>query len=152
MLFLENSYLKEFETQIKKVHDDKIILNQTAFYAKSGGQPGDTGNIIFNDIIINIIDTIYDNNKNSYIKVFINGDWIGFTQKYKSLQIDFKYNRNHGLINIHSSISFDQINRSINIFSDYGRLIRPLLKVKENKLFYNQKYQDKLRNNKYKWI
>ena len=58
MLFLENSYLKEFETQIKKVHDDKIILNQTAFYAKSGGQPGDTGNIIFDDIIINIIPKI----------------------------------------------------------------------------------------------
>ena len=64
MLFLENSYLKEFETQIKKAHDDKIILNQTAFYAKSGGQPGDTGNIIFNDRIIKIIDTIYDHNKN----------------------------------------------------------------------------------------
>ena len=95
---------------------------------------------------------IYDNNKNNYIKVFINGDWIGFTQQYKSLLNEFKYNRNYGLIHIHSSISFDQLNRSIIIFTDYGRLTRPLLKVKNNKLFYNKKYEQKLKNNKYKWI
>jgi len=64
MLFIENSYLKEFEAQIINIEDNKIILNQTAFYAKSGGQPGDTGKLIINEKNINILDTVYDENKN----------------------------------------------------------------------------------------
>ena len=64
MLFIENSYLKDFETKIKKIENNNIILEQTAFYAKSGGQPGDIGKIIFNTNEFNIVDTIYDLEKN----------------------------------------------------------------------------------------
>ena len=102
--------------------------------------------ILFDDF------NIYIMNKHNYIKVFINGDWVGFTQKYKQILSEFKYHRNHGLIHIHSSISFDQLNRSINIFTDYGRLTRPLLKVRNNKLFYNKSYEDKLKSSEYSWI
>jgi len=64
MLFIENSYLKNFETKIKKIENNNVILEQTAFYAKSGGQPGDIGKIIFNENEFNIVDTIYDLEKN----------------------------------------------------------------------------------------
>ena len=64
MLFIENSYLKEFETKIKKIENKNIILEKTAFYAKSGGQPGDIGKLIFNGNEIDIVDTIYDYEKN----------------------------------------------------------------------------------------
>ena len=64
MLVIENSYLKEFETKVKKIENNNIILDQTAFYAKSGGQPGDIGKIIFNENKIDIVDTVYDNEKN----------------------------------------------------------------------------------------
>tara|TARA_B100000315_G_scaffold253197_1_gene291497 strand:+ start:43 stop:732 length:690 start_codon:yes stop_codon:yes gene_type:complete len=64
MLFIENSYLKKFETKIKKIENKNIILEKTAFYAKSGGQPGDIGKLIFNENEINIVDTIYDYEKN----------------------------------------------------------------------------------------
>ena len=60
MLFIKNSYLNEFETKVKHVENNSVILEQTVFYAKSGGQPGDTGKIIFNEKTINIVDTIYD--------------------------------------------------------------------------------------------
>jgi DNA-directed RNA polymerase II subunit RPB2 len=95
---------------------------------------------------------IYSENKNKYIKVFINGDWIGFTTKYKQILVDFKFYRNMGLIHIHSSIQFDQNNRNINIYTDGGRIIRPLLKVRDNKLLYTKKYEKRLKNNKYNWI
>ncbi|MFQ5647830.1 MAG: alanyl-tRNA editing protein AlaXM [Candidatus Aenigmatarchaeota archaeon] len=43
-LYLADSYLKEFEATVKQVNDGKfIVLNQTAFYPSSGGQPHDTG-------------------------------------------------------------------------------------------------------------
>ena len=43
MLFLEDSYIKEFDSIVTEIIDDKIFLESTAFYAKSGGQPGDQG-------------------------------------------------------------------------------------------------------------
>ena len=64
MLFLDNSYLKELECKIVNINNNQIILNQTIFYAKSGGQPGDTGTLSNNENDINIIDTTYDVEKN----------------------------------------------------------------------------------------
>ena len=49
MLFIDNSYLKKFDSTIKKIENKNIILNETAFYAKSGGQPGDIGKFLIND-------------------------------------------------------------------------------------------------------
>jgi len=46
-LYLKDSYLKEFEAKVTSVANGKfIVLDQTAFYPKSGGQPNDTGIII----------------------------------------------------------------------------------------------------------
>ena len=45
-LYLNDAYLKEFEATVIKVEGNKIILNQTAFYPESGGQPCDFGKII----------------------------------------------------------------------------------------------------------
>ena len=82
MLFVENPYLKEFESIIKKIENNNIILEETAFYARSGGQPGDIGKIIFNEKEINIIDTIYDHEKNiSHICEDINSLKIGISKK-----------------------------------------------------------------------
>ena len=44
MIYLEDSYLKEFDATVKRVKDGKfIVLDRTAFYPNSGGQPHDTG-------------------------------------------------------------------------------------------------------------
>jgi misacylated tRNA(Ala) deacylase len=45
-LYLEDSYLKEFTATITKVGDGKfIVLDKTAFYPSSGGQPEDHGTL-----------------------------------------------------------------------------------------------------------
>ena len=64
MLFIEDSYLKDFDATILNIDSNEIILDRTAFYAKSGGQPGEIGKIKFKEKEINIIDTIYDHKKN----------------------------------------------------------------------------------------
>ena len=64
-LFEENSYLKEFKAKIISVNiEEKTIeLDNTAFYARSGGQPGDIGEIIAENQNIEVEDTIKKDNK-----------------------------------------------------------------------------------------
>ncbi|KGK97837.1 alanyl-tRNA editing protein AlaX [Methanococcoides methylutens] len=46
-LYLKDCYIREFEATVTSVKDDKIVvLDTTAFYPKSGGQPHDTGVLI----------------------------------------------------------------------------------------------------------
>ncbi len=64
-LFEEDSYLKEFKTKIIDINEnEKVIeLEKTAFYAKSGGQPGDIGKIIIGNKSTEVLDTIKRDNK-----------------------------------------------------------------------------------------
>lgn len=55
-LYLEDSYLKECDATVIKVTDGRyIVLDQTIFYPKGGGQPWDTGKIIRGDEVFNVI-------------------------------------------------------------------------------------------------
>ncbi len=46
-LYLDDMYLQEFDSKIVSVSDGKyVILEQTAFYPKSGGVEGDTGVLV----------------------------------------------------------------------------------------------------------
>ena len=106
MLFIENSYLKDFETKIKKIENNNIILEQTAFYAKSGGQPGDTGIIIFNENEIDIVDTIYDHEKN-ILHVCENTDGLQVGEKINgkiNWNIRYKHMRMHSALHLLCSL------------------------------------------------
>lgn len=46
-LYMDDSYLKEFEATIENIKDDKfVVLDKTAFYPQGGGQPYDTGVLV----------------------------------------------------------------------------------------------------------
>lgn len=50
LLFREDAYLRSTSAQVVDVLDDgSILLDQTVFYATSGGQPGDTGTLTTSD-------------------------------------------------------------------------------------------------------
>jgi DNA-directed RNA polymerase beta subunit/intein/homing endonuclease len=73
------------------------------------------------------------------IKVFVNGAWLGNTQNPIELYNAFKDKKLKGIINIYTSVVFDIKNREIRICNDAGRLTRPVLRVKNNKIFMTDK-------------
>lgn len=62
-LYLHNSYIEEFTADIISVDGREIIMDVTAFYPSSGGQPNDTGTIHVNggDASFNVIDVTKKN-------------------------------------------------------------------------------------------
>uniref|UniRef100_A0A6C0HI52 DNA-directed RNA polymerase n=1 Tax=viral metagenome TaxID=1070528 RepID=A0A6C0HI52_9ZZZZ len=59
-------------------------------------------------------------------KVFLNGLWVGVTTDQKLLLGDLKSHRRHALIPVTTSIAFHVQKNIIEIFTDAGRLARPV--------------------------
>src|SRR3989338_1479711 len=56
LLYLTDSYVKEFDAKVVSVKDGKfIVLDKTAFYPNGGGQPNDTGKIIKDKEEFNVV-------------------------------------------------------------------------------------------------
>ena len=59
LLFLEDSYRKEASAEVTNISEESgIILNQSLFYATSGGQPGDCGKLLWADTQTEIETTV----------------------------------------------------------------------------------------------
>ena len=72
----------------------------------------------------------------SYTKIFLNGDWVGVCKLTETNETyDLLINkRREGVIDKYTTICLDFSKKEIKVFYDGGRLIRPLLIVKDNKL------------------
>lgn len=44
-IYIQDSYTKSFDTKVDAVEGDGVILEETAFYPQSGGQPSDLGSL-----------------------------------------------------------------------------------------------------------
>ena len=103
-------------------------------------------------LIINI-NSFADKPKELYdkVKVFINGAWVGITNNPLELYNNLKEKKYKGIINIYTSIIFDYKLQEIKVRNDAGRLIRPLLKVKNNNLIYTTDIINKVHSNDIQW-
>ena len=69
-----------------------------------------------------------------YVKVFINGTWIGVTNDIIKIHNDLRNMRFRGEIEKFVSLVFNYQDREFHIHTEGGRLIRPYLVVENNKL------------------
>lgn len=65
-------------------------------------------------------------------KVFLNGVILGFTHNHTALLEELKTMRKIGLLPYQVSVSYDLRDREIHVFSDEGRLLRPVLTTCED--------------------
>jgi DNA-directed RNA polymerase II subunit RPB2 len=85
------------------------------------------------------------------VKVFINGSWQGVTDKPIELYRYLKDQKYKGIINIYTSISFNYQTLEIRVCNDGGRLTRPLLKIKDNKVMITNEIIDRLVSKEISW-
>jgi len=113
-------------------------------------------NDLLKDKIINIED-IHPYDFGKYTKVFLNGMWLGFCVNGLERTKSLKEKRSKNYIHSHVSIIHNINEKIISIYTDKGRFIRPLLKVKDNKLLLTKKMLDDIdltgenRNKIIKW-
>ena len=69
----------------------------------------------------------------SLSKVFVNGIWIGSVENPLEMIDSIKLFRRNGLIPIYTSVSFNYENNEIFIYTDAGRLTRPIYYLFDNK-------------------
>ena len=89
-------------------------------------------------------------NIDSLTKIFINGNWCGCSENSIEVFYKLKELKYKGIINIYISISFNYSDNAIIISTDAGRLVRPLLRVKNNKILMYD-YIDKIKSDTLDW-
>ena len=57
-LFAEDAYLTSCEATVVDIRDEGVILDRTVFYARGGGQPGDTGTLRWDNGMARVTDTV----------------------------------------------------------------------------------------------
>jgi DNA-directed RNA polymerase II subunit RPB2 len=107
-----------------------------------------TGSNEQTEIIYNLLEAnknfIHINNHSSTqlvsnTKVFLNGEWIGLTGKPFELYSELRKLKQNGIIIRTNSIVYDIPKSEIKIYTDSGRLFRPLLTTKDNKILLTDK-------------
>jgi len=86
------------------------------------------------------------------VKVFINGTWVGISKDPIALYQNLKRKKYKDIINIYTSIVFDYKRMEIRICSDGGRLVRPLLRVENNKVLLTKEIVEKVKSKEWTWM
>jgi DNA-directed RNA polymerase II subunit RPB2 len=96
-------------------------------------------NMTEDDIKINYIEEAEYEDLEQYTKLFINGVWIGFIKDPLKFKRKFILSRRIGLVSPFISISFNMKSKSIYVFSDEGRVVRPVFYFDNQEVSYGKK-------------
>jgi len=88
----------------------------------------------------------------SCTKFFVNGIWIGVIDNSIEIVENLKLLRRNGVIPVFTSISFNNEQNEIHIYSDAGRLMRPIYYIdKDGPSFQREEVVNLLNTNKLSW-
>ena len=97
------------------------------------------------DDIVNPVDVF---NK---VKVIVNGNWYGVTDKPLILYRDLKKKKEQGIINIYTSITFHYSQMEIHICTAGGRITRPVFRVENQKTLIDTIMSDMINSGDFTW-
>jgi DNA-directed RNA polymerase II subunit RPB2 len=102
---------------------------------------------------LKVIDELLPVQMQHYTKVFVNGAWVGCVEEPLDLLEQYRLQRRNGIIPVYNSIQWVIERNEILIYTDSGRLCRPILYTKNNNISYQEnKFMDVVSNPKqYNW-
>ena len=109
-LFSVEAYARTCEATVTAVTDDGVVLDRTVFYARSGGQPGDTGTLRWEGGEGRVADTV----KRGGMLVHVVDD--NAPAAGTAVVADIDWDRRHTLMRTHTALHA----LSAIVFRDYG--------------------------------
>lgn len=97
-----------------------------------------------NDKLITL-ESVNKKKLHGYVKVFINGNWIGVTNEIVRIYSDLREMRFLGEIEKFVSLVFNYGQKEFHIYSEGGRAIRPYLTVTNNELNFKPEMLDQVK-------
>lgn len=84
----------------------------------------------------------------NYIKIFLNGKWMGCIEVKEGLSFyeNMRSMRRNGTIDKMVTLTMDYFGKELKIYTESGRLIRPLLRVNNNMIEMTQEMVDDIEN------
>ena len=103
-LFRKDAYLKSCTARVLEVNDrGGIVLDQSNFYATGGGQPGDSGTMLFADgSRTPIATTVYGEDRRQIVHVAEEGAPLPATDDQVELALDWP--RRYGMMRVHTAL------------------------------------------------
>ena len=83
---------------------------------------------------------------NNWSKIIFNGDWVGCTKSVYKLYTLMLYKRLTNILDRFTSICMDFEEKELKVFYDAGRLIRPLINIKNNLPFITPQIIEEVKN------
>jgi misacylated tRNA(Ala) deacylase len=105
-----DAYLRSCEATVTAITDDGVVLDRTVFYARGGGQPGDTGSLAWEDGECRVTDTVKASGEVAHV---VDGDPppVG-----AAVTAEIDWERRHTFMRTHTALHA----LSGIVFTDYG--------------------------------
>lgn len=107
--------------------------------------------VYLDELGIKTLESIQPQEVMNSVKIFLNGDWYGQTFEPHHVVRNLRKLRRIGLINIYVSVAWYIERNEIIIFTDGGRLCRPLYIVKDNDYVMTTEYTKRIRKENIQW-
>ena len=102
-LFRENAYGRDCEATVVAINDrGGVILDQTVFYAAGGGQPGDTGVLMFDGGRCPIAATVYDADRQTIVHV--PSEDAAKPEIGQRVRVELDWTQRHKFMRVHSAL------------------------------------------------
>lgn len=120
LLYITDSYLKEFYAKVTRIGPRFVVLSQTAFYPEGGGQPSDTGKLIVDGREVKVIKVM---KRGDQVFHYLDGDIMLGSEVHGVIDWDqrFQYMRLHSGEHLLTGL-FEARNSGPKVFSSFSQL------------------------------
>ncbi len=101
MLFREDAYTRSADAVVVGVSDAGVVLDQTNFYARGGGQPGDKGQLIWEGGSAEIVDTVKGEGD---AIVLVPAEGAAQPKIGASVQQELNWDHRYGCMRVHTAL------------------------------------------------